>query len=229
MKKIVFLIILIIIVAVISIAIFIHSVSNKEGLNGPGSSSPGTASTNPTMSSLDKFANALTTAFSPPAAPTINENALADWVNFKAPLSPGSSNINQCSYPIQKAVETLPIDQQSKEIIDKHAVNITSILDIYDAKLKVYEDLLNSSDKILGLNKNIDSVSNLGIPIATVIYDKDSNSLINLSVVKGVDGNRGDQMDKIDGLPVIGSRGSVGVTGENSLGDNIEELPYWSK
>jgi len=229
MKKTKFFILLIIIFVIIIFNVFNYASSHKEGINEPGVSSPSSRSSTGTMSSLDKFVTAMTTAFSPPAAPASNANSAADWVNFKAPLSPGSTDINQCSYPIQQAIDTLPIDQQSKDIIDKHTLNITSILDVYDAKLKKYENLLNASDNILSLNTNVGSVSNLGIPTSNVVYDKDSNTLITLSVVKGESGFQGDKGDTIDGLPVTGSRGSVGVAGKNPLSNNYNELPYWSR
>jgi hypothetical protein len=231
MKKNIVIILLVIIFIIFLFVVFNHSFSNKEGIDSPSVSSPSSTSNSSkgTMSSLDKFANALTMAFSPTPAPSSNNNAIANWVDFNAPLSPGSTDINKCSYPIQQAIDTLPIDQQSKDIVDKHTANITSILDVYDAKLKKYENLLNESGKILSLNPTVGSVSNLGIPTCTVVYDKDSNTLINLSVVKGELGTGGDKGDKIDGIPVVGGRGSVGMEGTNPLNNNYSQLPYWSR
>jgi hypothetical protein len=252
MKKI-FVYLLSVILIISLCAVFIPLFSNREGADGPGASItsvapsgstsykyPSATGTSPsgeaigttsggTMSSLDKFVNALTSAFSPPAAPPAKKIAVPEWTTYKAPLSPGESNVNQCSFPIQHAVETLPIDQQSKDIVDKHTANINSILDVYDNKLKAYEEMLNASEKILTLNKKIDVVSNLGIPTATVVYDNNANTVISLSVVKGSVGLIGGKGNKIDGQGALGQRGSVGVEGENPLPSKYEELPFWSK
>jgi hypothetical protein len=229
-----------IIIALVIVSIFIFCFSNKiiEGL-APGSIlSPATSQVNPnnplsTTSALDKFASALASAFSPPAATSSRVNiAKPAWTNIKELADPATVTNNStagCKSKIQVAVEPLPVDVQAQSTITNHSKTIISTLDEYELQLTKLEDILNKPKTILALNKNVESVVNLGIPSVSVVYDENSNSLINLSVVKGISGDKGIQPDPISGIPVRGDIGVAGLDGINPIGKSIETLPYWAK
>jgi len=229
-----------IIITLIIVSILIFCFSNKiiEGL-APGSTlSPAGPQNNSNnnlsaSSALDKFASALASAFSPPSSTTSTRSiAKPAWTNIKELADPATVINNSpagCKSKTQVAVEPLPVDVQAQSTITNHSKTIISTLDTYELQLKKLEDILNKPKNILALNKNIESVVNLGVPSVSVVYDENSNSLINLSVVKGISGDKGIQPDPISGIPVRGDIGVAGVDGINPIGKSIETLPYWAK
>lgn len=229
-----------IIIALVIVSIFIFCFSNKiiEGLTPGSTLSPAGPQVNPntplsTSSALDKFASALASAFSPPAATSSRATiAKPAWTNIKELADPATVTNNSpagCKSKIQVAVEPLPVDVQAQSTITNHSKTIISTLDAYELQLTKLEDILNKPKNILALNKNVESVVNLGIPSVSVVYDENSNSLISLSVVKGISGDKGIQPDPISGIPVRGDIGVAGVDGINPIGKSIETLPYWAK
>jgi hypothetical protein len=223
----------VLIICGITVLFLLHQViTTKEGLS-PSSNATDSSNKTDTQSSitnssaLDKFSKALEVAFSPPAAPApivVEQN----WVGYNK-ANPKIRSSDSCSQPPQTALEILPIDKQSKDVIEKHSQTVKNILDQYDAKLTAIENILNSSDKILALNKKIGHVVNLGIPTAPVVYDSNSNSVINLSVVEGVKGDPGNKGDTLVGKQITGKRGGIGKPGIDPLPSNPEQLPYWSR
>lgn len=227
---------------IVTIFIFIlvmlfFSVKTIEGLESPGgseSSSPAPIAVKDTsnISALEKFANALSSAFSPLPAPSASATiAKPAWSNS---ISTAKTNVavesaKNCAIAVQTAVDPLPIDQQAQTTINKHSSTINNFLDEYDSRLKKIETLLLNPDSILTLNTNIGNVVNLGIPTVTVNYDENSNSVINLSVVKGAYGPKGNQPDSIDGTSVIGDIGSAGVMGINPTNVSEKNLPFWQR
>jgi hypothetical protein len=226
--------ILIVTIILFIFIIIFYSLKTTEGLATPGNlKSPGVKTDNITNSSaLDKFANALSTAFS-------SDKSSENKSPFTPPawstqLSAATSNvavqsIENCNIAVQSAVDPLPIDKQAQTTINDHSNTINSILDEYDAKLKKIETLLVNPESILGLNSDIGIVVNLGIPISSVTYDADSNSIINLSVVKGTYGVKGDQPEPISGIGIIGDVGDSGNDGINPINVPEKNLPYWAK
>jgi hypothetical protein len=134
-----------------------------------------------------------------------------------------------CKSKTQDAVEPLPVDVQTQSTIINHSKTIISTLDAYEVQLKKLEEIINKPKNILALNKNVESVVNLGVPSISVVYDEQSNGLINLSVVKGISGEKGDQPDPISGIPVRGDIGDAGVAGINPIEKSIDKIPYWAK
>jgi preprotein translocase subunit SecG len=211
---------------------------NIEGLSpayAPGDSSPSSGSDSPPISTtnvssspLERFTNALAIAFQPTSAPAPSAElkiATPEWTNVKLK----NKTVDNCKNTIQQtAVETLPIDKQSNTTVSNHSVTVNSILDKYEERLTKLEKILNNPKQILSLNSKTDFVVNLGIPTATVVYDKDSNSLINLSVVKGETGDPGVKGDQITGTSVIGDIGKPGLEGTNPLNLPRKDLPYWA-
>jgi hypothetical protein len=229
-----------IIIVLIIVSMFIFCFSNiiVEGLTPGSTLSPSTSqgnSNNPlsTTSALDRFASALVSAFSPPSTtssqPTIAKPA---WMNVKELADPATVISNSpagCKSKIQVAVDPLPVDVQAQSTIVSHSETIIRTLDAYELQLKKLEDILNKPKNILALNKNVESVPNLGVPSVSVVYDENSNSLINISVVKGIAGDKGDKPNPISGIPVRGDIGDAGVDGINPIGKSMETLPYWAK
>jgi hypothetical protein len=182
---------------------------------------------------LDKFTSALVSAFSPPEATSSSKSiAKPAWTNVKQiadPVTLTKNSADGCKNTNQVAVDPLPVDVQAQDTVSTHSTTMNSILDKYELQLSKFEDILNKPKIILALNKNVDSVVNLGVPSVSVVYDETSNSLINLSVVKGIPGDKGGQPDPIAGIPVRGDIGAAGVAGINPIGNSIDELPYWAK
>lgn len=233
MKKL-FLIIGLFISLFVCISIIVLTLNKNIEGNTPSDSTSPSASTSSsnllpvTTSPLEKFANALAIAFQPPtsAAPSA-EIKVADpeWTNMKFKNKP----VDNCKNTVQQtAVETLPIDKQSNTTISNHSVTVNSLLDKYEERLTKLEKILNNPKQILSLNNNPDFVVNLGVPTATVVYDNDLNSLINLSVVKGETGDPGLNGDQISGTSKIGEVGKPGLEGTNPLNLPIKNLPYWA-
>lgn len=227
---------LIIVLLILSLIVFFYS--NKEGFTPGDSMSTGSQQSASTKgnengnSTLDKFTNALITAFSPPPTEPKKPVGKPAWTNVKQ-LNDQTSALTKtpasCKSVIQEAVNPLPIDDQAKTTIADHSKTIISALDAYELQLKKIENILNKSNLILALNKNVDSVVNLGIPSISNSYDEQSNTLINISVVKGISGDKGDKPDRISGIGVDGDIGAAGVDGINPIGNTIDELPYWGK
>jgi hypothetical protein len=230
----------IVITFLLIVSVFILYFSNKivEGLDAPSSIlSPAPLQTDiktkaSTDTALERFTSALVSAFSPPSTVSSNSIAKHAWTNDKAianTVTPIIDSPAGCKSKTQVAVEPLPVDVQAQSTIANHAKNIISTLDEYELQLKKIEDILTKPKTILALNKNVESVVNLGIPSVSVVYDENSNSLINLSVVKGISGDKGIQPDPISGIPKKGDIGVAGVDGINPIGKSIETLPYWAK
>jgi len=228
--------IIIIILLFLSLIVFFNS--NKEGFTpgeskitapSPSSSSQGNTNTN---SALEKFANALVTAFSPPPPETKKPLGKLAWTNDKRlndPTTVMDKSPSSCKAKIQEAVTPLPIDDQAKTTIAEHSKTVISALDAYELQLTKIESILNKPDKIIALNKNVDSVVNLGVPSMSVVYDEQSNTLLNLSVVKGIAGDKGDKPEPISGIGIEGDIGKAGVDGTNPIGNTFDSLPYWAK
>jgi cytoskeletal protein RodZ len=209
------------------------STSSGSSSTSPGSSSTGSNKVNTSQNSaLEKFANALVTAFSPPPAETKKPLGKPAWTNVKELNDPTTLMARSpagCKAEVQEAVTPLPIDDQAKTTISEHAKTVNSILDGYDLQLKKIEAILNKPTKIVALNKNVDSVVNLGVPSISVVYDEQSNTLLNLSVVKGIAGDKGDKPEPISGIGIEGDIGKAGVDGTNPIGNTFDSLPYWAK
>jgi hypothetical protein len=222
-------ILILLFLVIISILIFYFGII-VEGLT-PSSNSPALPQTNPidkdtSISPLTKFENALVAAFSPPAKVETEITQKPAWTNVKQSINPVSS----CKDPVQVAVSPLPVDQQTQEAIKDHSVTVNSVLDTYEKQIKIFEDILTNYKSIIALNNSdIKSVVNLGIPTVSVNYDKNSNSLITLSVVKGENGDPGKQPDQIQGIGIIGDIGKPGLIGENPINFPQKDLPYWSR
>lgn len=226
----------IVITFLLIVSVFIFYFSNKivEGLDAPGSIlSPAPLQTdiNPktsTNTALEKFASALVSAFSPPSTVSSNTIAKPAWVNDGEIAHTVTTIINSpgvCKSGGQTAVDPLPVDVQAQSTINNHSKNIISALDAYELQLKKIEDILIKPNNIISLNKNVDWVVNLGVPSVSVEYDEKLNSIINLSVVKGISGDKGIQPDSISGIPAKGDIGTAGVDGTNPIGKTIE---YWA-
>lgn len=207
--------------------------SSSSNSNVPSGSKGNPQSTLSTSSALDKFTSALVSAFSPPDTASSSKSiAKPAWTNVKQiadPVTLTKDSSAGCKNTNQVAVDPLPVDVQAQGTVSTHSTAINSILDKYELQLSKFEAILNKPKIILALNKNVDSVVNLGVPSVSVVYDETSNSLINLSVVKGIPGDKGSQPDPIAGIPVRGDIGSAGVAGINPIGNSIDELPYWAK
>lgn len=200
--------------------------------NNPGESKTPTKVSLSTADSLTKFMDALSSAFSPPAAPPSVITADPSWkkANENTKMKKNKETTS-CVNSVQVALNPLPIDQQTTDLINKHSLNVKNMLDTYDKKLAIIETILANNKKILALNKNIDAVSNLALPTATINYDENMNSLLNLSVVTGEQGPIGTQGISQQGRGITGKRGSIGIDGTNPsiLSGPVTELPYWSK
>lgn len=228
----------IIIIVLLFFSLIVLFYSNKEGYAPGESKTPAPMSTGSSQgntnnnSALEKFANALVTAFSPPTPEPKTKVGKPAWTNVKElndPTTVMDKTPAICKSEIQEAVNPLPIDDQAKTTIADHSKTIISALDTYELQIKKIENMLNKPNNILALNKNVDSVVNLGVPSVSTVYDEQSNTLITLSVVKGIDGDPGDKPDPISGIGIEGDIGSAGVDGTNPIGNTIDTIPYWAK
>lgn len=223
--------VIIVLFGILLIILFCYSNRYMEGQTPLSNSSPSPDQTK-NISALDKFTAALVTAFSPPAVKSPPPSAKPAWENVKVIADPVVGTINSpssCGSSIQFAVDPLPVDVQAQTTITNHSTTIISALDAYELQLSKIENIINKPERILSLNKNIESVVNLGVPLISVVYDDKSNTMINLSVVKGVSGDKGSQPDQIPGIGVDGEIGSVGVDGINPINSSYDKLPYWAK
>jgi len=202
--------------------------SNSPGIKAPVS----TSGSLDTSSALTKFANALSYAFSPPAAPSTSfVGAEPPWVTATTNTDYQShTGSTQCTTNKEQiALDPLPIDQQTNTLLTQHSSNVNNIIANIENKLKSIEDLIENPENILSLNTNFKSVINSGVPIVTTNYDSNSNTILNLTLVAGKVGSNGSPGDSIRGRGVIGKLGKRGDEGVNPLNVQPTQLPYWAR
>ncbi len=235
-KQILFLVIL---VLFMSLCFYLYS--TREGFSAPagslspaGNSSPGdpinvVAGSGDATANLNKIVNAITSAFIASPAPQLvvppDYQILAN-----DPMKKTVFSQDKCAPP-QNPVTELPIDTQMKEMIDKHKVTMNDSLDKYIAKLDNIISALEHPENLLSINTHLKSTVHTGLPLATITYDTNMNSLVNLTLTKGDPGETGDQGSVgLSGISAEGKVGNKGGLGQNPFQTvSVPELPKWYK
>jgi hypothetical protein len=203
--------------------------TTADGTTADGTTSGGTTAGGTTSSNLNKIVDAITAAFtaSPPAA---NDQARPSYKIYAS--DPSQKNIfsqDKCE-PKQSDVTELPVDKQVKQLTEAHITTSNSQLDAYEKKLDAILEKLAHPEKILMLNPNISTISQYGAPIATITYDAELNSLLNITVPKGVNGQVGGTgIVGLIGNQLIGNNGDQGNEGTNPFSNNTTStMPFWN-
>jgi hypothetical protein len=199
------------------------------GAAATGTGDTGTASAGTTSSNLNKIVDAITAAFtkSPPVA---NDQARPSYKIYSSDPSKKTVFSQDKCAPKQAAVTELPVDAQVKQLTEKHITTSNSQLDAYEKKLDAILEKLAHPEKLLMLNPNISTISQYGAPIATITYDAELNSLLNITVPKGVNGQVGGTgIIGLIGNQLIGNNGGQGNEGTNPFSNNTTStMPFWN-
>jgi len=199
------------------------------GAAATGTGAAATGDTGTTSSNLNKIVDAITAAFtkSPPVA---NDQARPSYKIYASDPSKKTVFSQDKCAPKQAAVTELPVDAQVKQLTEKHITTSNSQLDAYEKKLDAILEKLAHPEKLLMLNPNISTISQYGAPIATITYDAELNSLLNITVPKGVNGQVGGTgIVGLIGNQLIGNNGGQGNKGTNPFSNNTTStMPFWN-